>query len=320
MHSVMRALLLAATLAITAATHAQTYPNRPVRLVVPFAPGGSADAIARPLAERLGAALGQQVVVDNRPGALTVIGADAVAKAAPDGYTLYLMPGTHVLTPLLVAKVPYDVVNDFTPVALLGTQPYFLFANNEQPYKSFAELIAFAKANPEKVSIGVSDAVTQTIASALERSAGIKLNIIAYKSGGPQNIDLLGNQIAMAVGTPNMMQYVQQGKIRPLAATTLKPASWLPAVPAINEQIPGSNFEIQTWYAVAGPANMPANVVEHLRAEITKVMALPDIARRMTELGVVAPPDNSPSAMRAMMNDYRSSMGRRMQDAGITPQ
>ncbi len=310
------ALMLGAAALVQGAV-AQTYPDRPIRLVVPFGPGGAADAIARPLAEKLGSALGQQVVVDNRPGALTVIGADLVAKAQPDGYTLYLMPGTHVLTTYLVAKVPHDPIADFTPITLLGQQPYFVFANVDRPYKTFGEMLAYARGKPGDLSIGVSDAVTQIIATAMAKTAGVQLNIVPYKGGGPQNVDLLGNQIATAVGTPNMLQYVQQGKIRPLVATLPQRAPFLPDVPTVSEQVPGSNFDIQTWYAIAGPAKLPQPVVERLHAEISKVMKLPDIQKRMSDLGVVAPADTGPQALRQLMVDYRARMSQRIQDAGI---
>jgi len=307
-------------LALAQPALAQRYPDKPIRLIVPFGPGGSADAIARPIADRLGAALGQAVVVDNRPGGLTVIAADLVAKAPPDGYTLYLMPGTHVLTPLMVAKVPYDPIADFSPVAMIGAQPYFVVANVEQPYKTFAEMVDYAKANPEKISMGVSDAVTRVVATALEAAAKVKFTIVPYKGGGPQNTDLLGNQIASAVGTPNMMGFVQQGKVRAIVMTTPKRAPFLPQVPTVAEAIPGSNFDVQTWYAVAGPAKMPKPIVERLQAEMRKVMAEPDVRKKLDDLGVVTPADVSPEATAATMKDYQTRMTKLVQAAGIVPE
>jgi len=307
-------------LALAQPALAQRYPDKPIRLIVPFGPGGSADAIARPIADRLGAALGQAVVVDNRPGGLTVIAADLVAKAPPDGYTLYLMPGTHVLTPLMVAKVPYDPIADFSPVAMIGAQPYFVVANVEQPYKTFAEMVDYAKANPEKISMGVSDAVTRVVATALEAAAKVKFTIVPYKGGGPQNTDLLGNQIASAVGTPNMMGFVQQGKVRAIVMTTPKRAPFLPQVPTVAEAIPGSNFDVQTWYAVAGPAKMPKPIVERLQAEMRKVMAEPDVRKKLDDLGVVTPADVSPEATAATMKDYQTRMTKLVQAAGIAPE
>ncbi len=299
---------------------AQTYPAKPVRLVVPFGPGGSADAIARPLAERLGTALGQAVVVDNRPGGLTVIGADLVAKAPPDGYTLYLMPGTHVLTPFMVQKVPYNPIGDFTPVAMLGAQPYMIVANAQQPFKTVGELIAYARANPGKVAIGVSDSVTLVVAFAFEQAAGIQLNRIAYKGGGPQNNDLLGNQIALAVVTPNVMPFLKDGRLRALAVSTPVRLPFLADIPTIAETVPGSNFDVQTWYAVAGPANLPKPVVDTLHNAIAKVAAEPEMGQRLIDLGIVPPKDTGPAATLAEMKDYQQRMGKLMQAAGVKPE
>jgi tripartite-type tricarboxylate transporter receptor subunit TctC len=309
-----------ALLAVSANVLAQPYPTKPVRLVVPFGPGGSADAIARPLAEKLGPVLGQAVVVDNRPGGLTVIGADLVAKAPPDGYTLFLMPGTHVLTPFLVQKVPYHPINDFTPVAMLGAQPYMIVANAQQPFNTLGDLIAYAKANPGKVAIGVSDSVTLVAASALRNAANIDLNVISYKGGGPQNNDLLGNQIALAVVTPNVMPFVKEGRLRALAVTTPTRLPFLPDIPTVAEAIPGSNYDIQTWYAVAGPANLPQPVVEKLHADIGKVVADPDMRRRLIDLGIVPPADTKPESAVAYMKSYQERMGKLMQAAGVKPE
>lgn len=312
---------IALALALTASlAGAQTFPAKPVRLVVPFGPGGSADAIARPLAERLGSVLGQAVVVDNRPGGLTVIGADLVAKAPPDGYTLYLMPGTHVLTPFMVQKVPYNPISDFTPVAMLGAQPYMIIANAQQPFKTVGELIAYAKANPGKVAIGVSDSVTLVVAYAFAQAAGIELNRIAYKGGGPQNNDLLGNQIALAVVTPNVMPFLKDGRLRALAVSTPVRLPFLADIPTIAEAVPGSHFDVQTWYAVAGPANLPKPIVDTLHDAIAKVVAEPEMSKRLVDLGIVPPKDTGPAATLAEMKDYQQRMGKLMQAAGIKPE
>jgi tripartite-type tricarboxylate transporter receptor subunit TctC len=302
------------------AAQAQSYPTRSVRLVVPFGPGGSADAIARPLAEKLGVTLGQAVVVDNRPGGLTVIGADLVAKAQPDGYTLFLMPGTHVLTPFLVQKVPYNPITDFMPVAMLGAQPYIVASNVQQPFATLLELMAYAKANPGKVAIGVSDSVTLVVANAFATAAGIDLNIIAYKGGGPQNNDLLGNQIALAVVTPNVMPFVKEGRLRALAVSTPTRLPFLPDIPTIAEAIPGSNFDVQTWYAIAGPANLPTSVIERLHDAVAKVVADSDMTKRLLALGIVPPVDTKPEAALATMKSYQQRMGKLMQAAGIKPE
>lgn len=309
--------LLLLAIAQIAPALAQDYPNRPIRLIVPFGAGGSADAIARPLAEKLGAALGQNVVVDNRPGGLTVIGANMVAKSAPDGYTLYFMPGSHVLTPLLVAKTPFDPIADFSPIAFMGIQPYFLVSNMQQPYTNFAEIMAYAKAHPGQVSMGVSDAVTTVIASALKTILNLNITIVPYKGGGPQNVDLIGNQIATAVGTPNMLSFVNTGKARVLVSTTPSRIPLLPDTPTIAEAVPGSNFDVHTWYAVAGPAKMPKAIVDRLHAEIRKVMDDPGMRKRLDGLGVPNPESTTPEAMLKVMKSYQEKMTPLVKAAGI---
>lgn len=294
------------------------YPDRPIRLVVPFGPGGAADAIARPLADQLGTLLGQTVIVDNRPGALTMIGADQVAKAAPDGHTLFFTPASHVLTSYLVAKVPYDALRDFAPVAFLGTQPYFIFGNVGQPYRNFPELVAYAKAHPEQVTIGVSDAVTQVVATALADAAGIKINIIPYKSGGQQNVDLLANTIATAVATPNLMPQVRQGKLRPLVATTPERSPLFPDVPTAREALPGSRFSLENWFAITGPAGLPSGVVQRLRGALAEAMAQPDVKKRLDELGLSTPAQTSTDELRKIMADYRESVGGWIRAAGLS--
>lgn len=316
----LAAICAIALAVVTQADAAQTYPTRPVRLIVPFGPGGSADAIARPFAERLGAALGQSIVVDNRPGGFTVIGADVVAKAPPDGYTLYLMPGTHMLLPFMLKKVPFDPVADFMPIAMIGSQPYLFVVNSQQPYKTFAQMLDYARANPEKISMGVSDAVTRVVASALEVTANIKFTIVGYKGGGPQNIDLVANQIAGAVVTPNIMPFVQQGKLRALAMTTPRRVSFLPDVETVAEALPGSNFDVQTWYAIVGPAKLPPPVVERLNGAIAKVLADPVMRKHLDDLGVVVPADTSPAATLQEMKSYPQRMAKFVQAAGIQPE
>lgn len=316
----LASLLGALSVAIALPAAGQSWPAKSIKLVVPFGPGGSADAIARPLAEKLGTVLGQSVVVDNRPGGLTVIGADLVAKSPADGYTLYLMPGTHALVPSLVAKVPFHIANDFTMVAMLGTQPYMIFANPKQPFTTFAEMLAYARANPGQLSMGVSDAVTLVTASTLRSVAKIDINVINYKGGGPQNIDLLGNQIATAVVTPNLMPQQREGKLRSIAVTTPQRLPFLPDSPTIAESIPGSQFDIHTWYAVAGPANLPRPIVDRLHVEIAKLVADGDYRRRLDDLGVVKPADTRPEAALTAMKSYQERMAKLIEAAGIKPE
>lgn len=306
--------------ALASYAQAQPWPSKTIRLIVPVPPGGSADALARPLAAKLGAALGMSVVVENRPGGLMVIGADAVAKSPPDGYTLYFMPGTHVLIDQMVKDVPFKPMSDFTPVATLGFLPYVVLANAQQPFKTLPQMIEYAKSQPEKVSIGVSDAVTRMAAYALESAAGIKLTIVEYKGGGPVSTDLVGNQIATAIAAANLMPFVQQGKLVALGVTTTRPVPAVPGVRPLAELLPGSQYDVQTWFAIAGPANLPKPIVERLSAEIRKVLADPEMRAKLDGLGMVVPDDPSASGTAQLMVQYQTRMGRLMKDAGIVPQ
>ena len=181
-------------------------------------------------------------------------------------------------------------------------------------------MLAYAKANPGKIAMGVSDSVTQVIASSLEKAAGIEFTIVPYKGGGPQSTDLLGNQIAAGVATPNLMPHVQSGKLQALVATTPKRYPFLPETPTVAEAIPGSNFDIHNWYAIAGPAKLPQPIVARLHAAILKVMALPEVRKRFDDLGVTTPGDTSPEMLLATMKDYQNRMSGLIKAAGIKPE
>lgn len=314
-----RAAALAA-LAIVRPTRAANYPTRPIHLIVPFAPGGTADALARPLAIKLGEALGQSVVVENRPGGLTVIGADLVAKASADGHTLYFMPGTHVLIPYMVKSVPFRPLQDFTPIITIGYLPYIIVANAEQSYRTLPQLVDFARMHPEVVTIGVSDAVTQVAAKAFELASKAKFTTVAYKGGGPLGTDLVGGQIATAVGAANLMPFVKEGRLRSLAVTATRRVHFLPDVPTVAEAIPGSNFDVQTWYAIAGPANMPSTVVQRLYSALQKILGRSDMEGRLSDFGMVGPDDASPAATGRLMQQYQARMSKLVKAAGIVPQ
>jgi tripartite-type tricarboxylate transporter receptor subunit TctC len=300
---------------------AQPYPSKPIRIVLAFPPGGTTDALARPLAERLGAALGQSVVVENRPGANTLIAGELVAKAAPDGYTLYLMSGSHVLTPFLVKKVPYDPVADFTPIAIFGTQGYVFIANAQQSYATMKDMVAFAKANPGRLSIGVSDATTMAVVQALRNATGVQVTMVPYKGGGQQISDLLGGQLPVGVGTPPVYTpYVKDTRVRALGVSVPQRMSFLPDVPTVNEQLGISDFEVQTWYAFTGPAGIPRPIVDRLHAEIAKIIAQPEMRTLIHNIGITIPADTSPEAAAAIMKAYPAKMGKLLEGAGVKPE
>jgi tripartite-type tricarboxylate transporter receptor subunit TctC len=282
-----RQLLLGAVLALTAAlASAQGYPNKPIRLVVTFPPGGAPDILARLFADK--AQLGQAVVIDNKPGAGGNIGADNVAKSPPDGYTLVMATvGTHSINGALYSKMPYDMVRDFTPVAHVASAPNLLVVTNELPVKSVSELIAFMKANPDKLSFGSPGIGTSVHVSGelFKSMTGTKMQHVPYKGRQFAIPDLVGGQIqVMFDNMPSALPMAKEGKIRALAQTTATRSAAAPDVPTVAETVPG--FEATTWFAVFAPAGTPREVVARINAELQRVFKLPDVADKLKTLGL----------------------------------
>ncbi len=285
------AALLAVFAALFAAQAiAQPYPSRPVRVVVPLSPGGFADVPARILAPRLSAALGRQVFVENRPGAGGTIGADFVAKSAPDGYTLLFTGTPHVISPWLYKNLQYDPLKDFAPVSLVATGPYVLVVNAQLPVASVRELVAAAKAQPGRIDFASSgNGSAQHLVAALFNSmAGIEMNHVPYKGSGPAMQDLLSGQVKVSfAGTPNVLPHVKAGRLRPLAVTTPKRWPELPEVPTVAEAgVPG--YEATLWLNLAAPAGTPAEIVQRLYAETSKALQDPELQKIFRTAGVEA--------------------------------
>ena len=267
-------LLLAAAIAAAALPALAQYPDKPIKLVVPFPPGGPTDIVARPLAQALGTALKQTVVVENRGGAGGSIGADVVAKSAPDGYTLLMgTVGTNAINGALYKALPHHPVNDFTPVALVASSPVGLVVNPASPYKTVAEYLADAKANPGKVSFGSAGAGSpgHLTGEMFAAAAQVKLQHVPYKGSAPAITDLIGNQIpSMFDPVQATMANIRAGKLRALAVSGTVRSAALPDVPTFAEAgVKG--VESRAWWAVFGPANMPADVTARLRSEIEKI-------------------------------------------------
>jgi tripartite-type tricarboxylate transporter receptor subunit TctC len=262
------------------------YPNKPLRLVVTFPPGGAPDILARLFADK--AQLGQPVVVDNKPGAGGNIGADFVAKSAADGHTLVMgTVGTHSINGSLYAKMPYDMVKDFTPVGHVASAPNLLVVNNDLPVKSVAELITYMKANPDKLSFGSPGVGSSVhISGELFKSmTGTKMTHVPYKGRQFAIPDLVGGQIqVMFDNMPSALPMAKEGKIRALAQTTAKRSAAAPDVPTVAETVPG--FEATTWFAVFAPAGTPREVVARMNAEMKRVFALPDVVDKLKALGL----------------------------------
>lgn len=278
-------LLLCAS-AIATPALAQGFPNKPIRMVVTFPAGGAPDILARLFSDK--AQFGQPVVVDNVPGAGGNIGADRAAKAAPDGHTLVMgTVGTHAINGALYTKMPYDMVKDFTPVAHVASAPNLLVVNNDLPVKTVAELIAYLKANPDKLSFGSPGIGSSVhVSGELFKSlTGTSMQHVPYKGRQFAIPDLVGGQIQLMFDNmPSALPMAREGKIRAVAQTTAKRSAAAPDVPTVSETVPG--FEATTWFAVFAPAGTPKDVVARINAEMQRVFKLPDVVDKMKALGL----------------------------------
>jgi tripartite-type tricarboxylate transporter receptor subunit TctC len=283
--------LIIAILVMLAGTpaFAQTFPNKPVHFICPLPPGGDVDIVTRILSNKLSELWGQPVIVDNRVGAGGTIGAAAAAKAAPDGYTIFMGGvGNTVTAPFLYKNLPYDGVRAFAPVTLVGATPMVLAVNPSLPFKTIQEFVAYAKANPGKLtyaSAGVGSTI-QLPMELLRLQAGVDIVHVAYKGAAPALTEVLGGQVAsMFAGLPALQAHIKSGKLRALAVTASKRSAELPNVPTIAESgFPG--FEVMFWFAVFAPAGTPQAVVTKLQADVVKALRTPDVQRRLIEEGL----------------------------------
>ncbi len=303
----------------TGAAAAQNYPNRPVRLVVPFPSGSPSDVLGRLVGQRYGDALGQPVVIDNRPGAAGIIGADTVAKAAPDGYTL-LMGGTGALAinPGLRSRMPYDSVKDFAPVSLFASIPFLLVVSPSVPAANIKELVAVAKANPRQLNYASSGigSPTHLAAELFKTVTGVDMVHVAYKGTGPATIDLISGQThVMLSGITVLMPHVKAGRLRGLAVASATRSSLLPQLPTVIESgIPG--FTADTWTGVLAPRGTPATIVMRLHGEVVKMLRDTDMKERLLGLGA-EPIGNKPEEFRAYIRDEINKWTKVIRTVGI---
>ncbi len=275
---------LSASLGVGAAG-AQNYPVKPIRIVVPFAPGGPNDILARVIGQKLAEVWGQQVIADNRPGGGTVIGTEIVTKSPPDGYTLLMVSTSHTSNPSL-RKLPYDPIHGLEPVILVAAAPNVLIAHPSLPAKSVKELIAVARSRPDQVAYGSGGAGTSTHLSGamLAQMGGVRMVHVPYKGGGPATIDLLSGQITWMFGTilPSM-PHIRSGRLRALAVTSTKRTPVLPDVPPVADTLPG--FEASSWYGVSAPGGTPKDVVAKLNQEIARILNSAEMRERLSHEG-----------------------------------
>ncbi|WP_376094989.1 Bug family tripartite tricarboxylate transporter substrate binding protein [Roseomonas sp. CCTCC AB2023176] len=303
-----RTLLAAGAASLAAAPLAAraqgNWPQRPVRIIVPFAPGGAVDITGRLLAERLSPVLGQQVVVDNRGGAGGNIGADAVAKAEKDGYTI-LLGSASILAAnkyLYRRSMPLDPIRDLAPVTRVSTGTVLLVVNAARPWRTLAELVAAAKRDPGKVTMGSSGTgtVSHLTLSSVNRAAGMDITHVPYRGGGPAITDLVAGNIDMMFDViPALMPHVREGRFRPLAVGSAERVSYVPElrdVPGMNEVLPGKGIDMQSWYSVSAPAGTPAPVVARLHEALLGVVRSDDFKARMEPLGFTPVWDETPAA------------------------
>jgi tripartite-type tricarboxylate transporter receptor subunit TctC len=314
------ALALAAA---TSPTRAQdTYPSRPITVVIPFPPGGSADVLGRIIGKRLSDQLGQPVVIDNRPGAGTVLGASAVAKAPADGYTLLVSSGsTFTVNPAIRPNLPYDPIKSFDPIAIVARIPLILVANKDVPVNSVKEFVATAKASPDKfayASFG-SGTTSHFAAEIVLHAVGAKMTHVPYKGSAPSIVGLVSGEVqAVFSSIPSALGQIRAGKIRALAVSIMKRSSALPDVPTIDESgVPG--YDAASWYAVLAPAGTPKNVTGLLGKEIVRIMAMPEVRGRFANDGF-EPAGTGPAEFAKFLNAELAKWEKAIRMAGIQPE
>jgi tripartite-type tricarboxylate transporter receptor subunit TctC len=275
---------------LCAAAQAQTYPTKPIRLIVPFAPGGGTDITARAVAQKLSESWGQTVVPDNRPGANGTIGVDLAAKSAPDGYTITMISSSHAVNVGLYTKLPYDLLKDLTAVTQATSQPYVMVIHPSVPAKSVKEFIAYAKSKPGGVNYGSSGTggIAHLGGELLGMISGIKMVHIPYKGGAPSTMDLIAGQIQMQLGTLLLTgPHIKAGKLRVLAVTTPKRWPGTPDLPTMQEAgVPG--FAITQWYGMIAPAKTPPAIISRLSQEISRLLHQPDVKDKLAADGADA--------------------------------
>jgi tripartite-type tricarboxylate transporter receptor subunit TctC len=297
---------------------AQTYPSKPIRWVVPFPPGGSTDLLARVVGQKLTESWGQQVIVDNRGGAGGTLGAAEAARAPGDGYTLLMGAIHHTIATSAYPKLPYDFQRDFAPITVVAIVPNVLVVNPSVPAKSVKELIAYAKANPGKLTYGSAGMGTahHLIGEVFNARAGVDILHVPYKGSAPAVADLIGGQVSIMYDTvASCLPHVKAGKLRPLAVTTAKRSSALPDVPTIAEAaLPG--FEVTTWFGALAPAKTPKELVVKLNAEMVKILNMPDVRKRLLEAGA-EPVGSTPEQMAAQIKKETEEFAKIVKQAKI---
>lgn len=313
-------VMLAATMAAAAAWAG--YPERPIRVIIPFAPGGGTDVVGRLVAERLGHATGHTFIAENKPGANAAIGANFVAKAPADGYTVLLGTSAELtMVPKVVAATPYNPLTDFVPIVMLGSTPNILLASSGQPFKDVRELIAHAKANPDKLSYASGGMGPYLTGELFKHMAGVQITNVSYQGTGPAHTDLMGGHLPLMVSTvPAAAPLVRAGRVKALAVTSTARSAQLPDVPTMAEQ--GlTGYEASTWFGLFVPARTPKEVVDYLRTAVEKVMDDKEVQKRFTDAGIeMSMPETGRHTVRARMEADLVKWEKLIKETGIKPQ
>lgn len=319
-HNVARRLVLAALAATPLSVFAQPYPSAPITLVVPFAAGSGTDAVARIVGQKLSERLNQPVLIDNKPGANAQIAAEAVVKAKPDGYTLFMTTNTsHSANPSLYKKLRYDPIKDFTPVARVGELPFALVVGNALPVKSMRDLIIYAKSNPNKLSYGTPNSTSLVAMETIKRIAGLDIVAVPYKASPQAMTDLIAGSIQVYVSDLGSgMSMMKAERVRTLAITTARPSPLLPNVPPVAEAVPG--FDLTSWNGIFGPAGMPPAVVDRLNKELQVVLADKAVQDKLFQLGFQVWPSRTPAEFATYVSQQLTHWSTLIKQADIEPE
>jgi tripartite-type tricarboxylate transporter receptor subunit TctC len=314
------ALALALTGLLPATAPAQTYPSRTVSVIVPFPAGGSVDGVARILVAKLNETVGQHFIVENRAGGASgTVGANAVAKAAPDGYTLLLSASIHVINPFLYKNVPYDVVNDFTPVSLLADGPLIVSTTPSVPANNLKEFFDLVRKEPTKYTFGTTSvgSASHLAIELLKRDAGLDTLVVPYKGTAPALTDLVSGQIQLLADPMlSSLPLAQAGKIKALGITSLKRMDVAPSIPTVEESGSIKGFEFVSWYGLWAPKNLPADVSAKLSSDLARVMARPEVKERLSAMGF-NPMGSTPAQFAKYVTDEMAKYSKIITDAKI---
>lgn len=318
--SILR-LAVAAIMISAGVVHAQTqpYPSKPIRLVVPYGTGGGTDILARLYAQKLSDSWGQPVIVDNRPGADGIIGSEAVARSAPDGYTLILVVAGHLINPNIKPKMPFDVQKDFAPVTLVATSPWVIVTSRTLPVTTVKELVSHAQANPGKVSFGSSEPSSRLAGEFFRLQAKVNMVNVPYKGGAQIMTDITGGHLELGfTSVLTALQHYKSDRLRVLAVAGKNRSPSMPTVPTATESgLPG--YETFAWYGMYAPAGTPKDVLSKIQREIARISALPEVRERLVQLGAESAA-NTPEEFAAFTRSELSKYAKLVKDAGIQPE